>query len=35
MLGEKERRKWKVSDIGVWLKDALVAILHGDLLLWL
>lgn len=33
MLGEKQQRKWKVSDIGAWLKNAFMAMIRGEFLL--
>ncbi len=33
MIGEKEHRKWKFSDVGVWLKNALTAMFRGEFLL--
>lgn len=28
----KENNKWKLSDVGLWLKNAFLAMLHGQLL---
>lgn len=33
MQGEKEHRKWKLADIGQWLKNAFLATVKGELLL--
>lgn len=33
MLGEKEHRKWKLADIGQWLKNAFLATLKGEFLM--
>ena len=33
MLGEKERKKWKFSDVGAWLRNAFMATLRGEFLL--
>ena len=33
MLGEKEHRKWKFSDVGQWLKNAFLATIKGEFLL--
>jgi len=33
MLGEKEHRKWKFSDVGEWLKNAFLATIKGEFLL--
>ena len=33
MLGEKEHRKWKMADVGTWLKNAFHAMIKGEFLL--
>ncbi|MBR5175586.1 MAG: hypothetical protein IKW89_06605 [Bacteroidales bacterium] len=33
MLGEKKQRKWKLADIGLWLKNAFLATIKGEFLL--
>ena len=33
MLGEKEQRKWRFSDVGEWLKNAFLATIKGEFLL--
>lgn len=33
MPGEKEHRKWKFSDVGLWLKNAFLATIRGEFLL--
>ena len=33
MLGEKEHRKWKFSDVGQWLRNAFLATIKGEFLL--
>ena len=33
MLGEKEHRKWKQADVGLWLKNAFLASIRGEFLL--
>ena len=33
MLGEKKQRKWKLTDIGLWLKNAFLATIKGEFLL--
>ena len=33
MLGEKKQRKWKLADIGLWLKNAFLASIRGEFLL--
>ena len=33
MIGEKENRKWKFSDVGEWLKNAFLATIKGEFLL--
>ncbi|MBR5660833.1 MAG: hypothetical protein IKW99_04720 [Bacteroidales bacterium] len=33
MLGEKEHRKWKLADVGLWLKNAFLAAIRGEFLL--
>ena len=33
MLGEKRQRKWKLADIGQWLKNAFLATIKGEFLL--
>ena len=33
MLGEKEHRKWKLADVGLWLKNAFLASIRGEFLL--
>ncbi|MBR1928040.1 MAG: hypothetical protein IJ840_09905 [Bacteroidales bacterium] len=33
MLGEKKIRKWKLADIGLWLKNAFLATIKGEFLL--
>ena len=32
MLGEKKQRKWKLADIGLWLKNAFLATIKGEFL---
>jgi len=33
MLGEKEHRKWRLADVGQWLKGAFKAAIKGEFLL--
>ena len=33
MLGEKDHRKWKFSDVGRWIKNAFLAAIKGEFLL--
>ena len=33
MLGEKKQRKWKLAEIGQWLKNAFLAMIKGEFLL--
>ena len=33
MLGEKNHRKWKIADVGQWLKSAFLAAIKGEFLL--
>lgn len=33
MLGEKEHKKWKFSDVGQWLRNAFLATIKGEFLL--
>lgn len=33
MAKEKERRKWRLADIGQWLKNAFLATVKGELLM--
>ncbi|MBO6249221.1 MAG: hypothetical protein J6L98_04925 [Bacteroidales bacterium] len=33
MLGEKEHNKWKIADVGKWLKNAFRATIKGEFLL--
>ena len=33
MLGEKKQRKWKLADIGLWIKNAFLATIKGEFLL--
>lgn len=33
MLGEKKHTKWKIADVGTWLKNAFLAAIKGEFLL--
>lgn len=33
MLGEKKERKWRLADVGEWLKNAFLAAIKGEFLL--